>query len=263
MDAQTPWPRFEYKFLASDSILPALHAHIAPFMRPDIHARGTSGYTVRSIYFDSSSFESYFEKESGASVRTKLRVRGYGNGDAYVFLEIKRRIGETGVKHRAPVLWHDLGELFATGQIDRYVMSSRDLPRAAADASRFLFRMHKGSLGPVVLVTYDREAFVGTVEPSLRITCDRNLRSMAFPRLEDLHEEKRLQRLLPGHFILEIKHDSAYGFPRWMRSFIAEKHLFRQAVSKFTMSLDAQSVPQAHARVTALASTYRPSVSVS
>ena len=66
-----------------------------------------------------------------------------------------------------------------------------------------------------------------------RITFDRHVRSAAQPSLHGLFAERGMQRSLVGHFVLEVKYDQHFGFPSWLRSFIAEHGLARRALSKY------------------------------
>ena len=45
-----------------------------------------------------------------------------------------------------------------------------------SDAEKFLYYYVKGSLNPITLVTYEREAFFSKFDKSLRITFDKNIR---------------------------------------------------------------------------------------
>jgi VTC domain len=247
----TPSSRFEHKYLVPERLLGRLRRAVEPFVVPDIHTvleRGNGyDYDVHSVYFDTTRFDSYFEKEDGLEVRAKLRVRGYAprTRGAPLFLEIKRRAGAVGSKDRVPVLAADLHELLAHGDVARLVDERADFPHARRDAGRFLFRLHRDALRPVVLVTYQREAYVGALEPSLRVTFDKGVRGTAFPELAGLFDAGS-RPSFPSHFVLEVKHDAAFGFPVWLRPFIAEHGLVREALSKFWTCLTDARVVQPH-----------------
>ena len=56
--------RLEYKFLVNNYDLERLRKKLLPFVELDQFVKESNGneYTVRSIYFDSSNFDSYHEK---------------------------------------------------------------------------------------------------------------------------------------------------------------------------------------------------------
>ena len=252
--------RFEHKYLMPESLLAPLRRLVARFARPDSHASRAGNvpwmsYTVRSIYFDSSRFTNYFETEDGLPLRDKPRIRGYGRHlpGGEIFLEIKRRRGAAGFKDRAPLAFEMIQPLLAGGEVGRLVQPNADFPDAVAHARNFLFHLRRDALHPVLLVVYDREAYVGMMEPSLRLTFDQSLRSVAFPSVAGLFEERGTLGSLARRAILEVKYDVAFGFPSWLRPFIAEHGLVRQALSKYWTCATDQRVVQAATRIRALA----------
>ena len=181
--------RLEYKYLVPERLLAPLRRSIAPFVRADDHARRRDdgawmGYTVRSIYFDTSRLTHYYQVEQGVQQRAKLRIRGYDQYQAGddVILEIKRKDGSVSSKQRAAVAYPLLEPLLASGDTERLAHPTVDARDSVANAGRFVFRLRRDALHPVLLVVYDREAWVGCAEPSLRVTFDRHIRSVPFPR---------------------------------------------------------------------------------
>lgn len=229
--------RYERKYLVSNTVLAELRARILPFVQPDAHAKPVDGrpqYTVRSIYYDSISHRALDEKIEGLKDRKKLRVRGYGQRerDSLVFLEIKRKISDRIGKHRARVPFNDLGELLDFGDITLLT----DTAREGDDARRFLFNIHRHGMRPATLVTYDREAYHGLFDPGLRITFDKNIRTLTAPELGGLWSEAGLSQPWPGHFIFEVKYFEN-PMPAWTRSVLQEFELRHQALSKYAEGL--------------------------
>ena len=240
--------RYEHKYLVPERLLDRLRRCIEPFVELDAHVRSQARhtYTVRNIYFDDARFKSYFEKDDGIEVRAKLRIRGYDDYQAgdVVFLEVKRRDGAVGSKDRAAMPFDLVPDLFATG-------TPAGLSGSHAAARKFLFHIHRDALRPVLFEAYEREPYVGAMEPSLRVTLDRGVRSSLFPRLSDLFSIDGARSSFRGSFILEVKHDTTFGFPPWLRGFIGEHGLVREALSKYwTCMTDWQVVrPDSRARV--------------
>ena len=244
--------RYEHKFLVPEPLLDVVRRRIEPFVDLDPHVsrRGGRTYTVRNIYFDDAQFKSYFEKNDGLEVRAKPRIRGYDRHEpgGLVFLEVKRRYGSVGSKDRAVVPFEQLGELWDTGEVDRLVAQPNWLPESRRSARTFLFHVHRDALRPVLLETYDREPYVGRLEPSLRVTLDRGVRSVMYPRLDDLFACDGTRRSFRRSFVLEVKYDVPFGFPYWLRAFLAEHRLFPEALSKYWTCISDWGVVRPHSR---------------
>jgi VTC domain len=229
--------RSEYKYLVPNDVLAELRAQLAPFMVVDRHGRDLEekGYTVRSLYFDTASLKYYHEKKAGINERKKLRIRAYNDlrGDSQLFLEIKRKVGRKVRKNRAPVQYENLLPLFVTGDVDRFVQSSSRYPDAKDDARRFFYHLLRYNLRPTHLTSYEREAFLGRFDATLRITFDRNLRGGSYLSLTDIFRESELLHVFSDHFILEVKYNTR--FPGWLRHLLAQYDLRNRALSKYCM----------------------------
>ena len=187
MDARRD--RYELKYPATQDTLEPLRRALEPFVVRDRHTPpGKEGYTIHSIYFDTPSFDSYHQKVDGLQHRYKVRLRGYNEGadDAPVVLEIKRKDDRVVSKTRAWALHRDLDALLTTGDVERYALASKGDDRAKEDMCRFLYRICRHGLRPVVLTRYEREAYFGRFNDDLRITLDSSLRSRAFPGATEL-----------------------------------------------------------------------------
>ena len=248
--------RYEHKYRVPERLLDRLRRTIEPFVGLDVHASSQAHrYIVRNIYFDDATFRNYFDKNDGIERRAKPRIRGYDTHQpgGLVFLEVKRRHGNVGSKDRAVLRFEDLAELLATGDVDRLVATPSWLPGSQDAARKFLFHVHRDALRPVLLECYEREPYVGLLEPSLRVTLDRHVRSAPFPRLEDLFSEPFMRDSFKGSFVLEVKHDAEFGFPQWLRPFIAEHGLMREALSKYWTCLSDWDVVRPYSRARGLA----------
>ena len=235
--------RIEYKYLVPNTLLPAIRAELRPFMQVDAFAekQGSTEYTVRSVYFDTPHMDCYHEKQDGLNARRKFRIRGYNrpDGNSIVFLEIKRKNGPFIEKHRAALLYKDLNGFFDVPDTGNKIVVLSDEEKEQADAGRFLYHYYRRGLRPAVLVVYDREPFFGRMDTSLRITFDKNLRTVVFPSLDMLFEDERLEFAMPQHFILEVKFFRR-ALPSWVAQMVKRYELPRMALSKFTICLDSQ-----------------------
>jgi hypothetical protein len=233
--------RFEYKYLVSEEHLPELRRRLLPFVELDPFAArcDTREYTVRSVYFDSADLKEYHAKIDGLEIRKKLRIRVYDTpaDDAVAFLEIKRKNRQSVSKDRAPLRYRDIPALLADGDVDRHILRLNGSGAIYDNARKFFYHMRSEHLRPLVLVTYDREAFVGKFDPMFRCTFDKKLRFSSHQSAMDLYRESDLRHGLPGHFILEVKFQ--YAVPVWLTALMADFALTRGAFSKYCIGVDA------------------------
>lgn len=233
--------RYEYKYLIPNELLSKIRIEVLRFMELDSFAGKQEGgqYTVRSIYYDTPQFTCYREKLEGLQHRNKYRIRGYDrkNRKSIAFLEIKRKHTSCISKNRAPLYYANIKKSLYNNNLNKYVISFSGNGDELKDGEKFLFHYRKKNLRPAVLVVYEREAFWGRFDKSLRITFDKNLRSSIFPNLNELYNEDKLKKIMNKNFILEIKF---YGtLPQWIQTFLSKYELKRKALSKYSMSLEA------------------------
>ncbi len=104
--------RLECKYLFPFEKKNELVNDLKPYLVHDSYSesRELKQYTVRSIYLDTHSLTSYYEKLAGLKVRNKFRIRGYNNfsKDSAVFTEIKRKENNFISKDRALLLYSEL-----------------------------------------------------------------------------------------------------------------------------------------------------------
>jgi SPX domain protein involved in polyphosphate accumulation len=232
--------RYEYKYFVPNSKMEMLRSMIRPFMKYDNFSDSMpeKHYTVRSIYFDTPEYDCFFEKVEGIKHRKKFRLRGYnrpGDKNGKVFFEIKRKYEVPIMKNRAPVEFDNALHMFEHHDLSDYHPDTTRYPLAEDNLKRFFFHYHNKRLRPVVLVIYEREAFLGRHDETIRITFDKNLRSVAFPALDELYDETRVRHALSGKFILEVKFND--HFPAWMKPIIGVLGVKRQSASKYVISI--------------------------
>jgi SPX domain protein involved in polyphosphate accumulation len=236
--------RYEFKYIARNSDLDRLRATILPFVDVDKFAEidDRHQYTVRSIYFDTARYDFYYEKVEGIKNRKKVRLRGYDkeDGNNIVFFEIKRKYDVPIVKYRAPVKFEDALDMFRSRNINGQVLSNEFFPKGNENSKRFFYQVFSNNLRPVILIVYEREAYQSKLDSTIRITLDKNLRSKAYPSIDELFEENKLSTALMGHFILEVKFND--HFPTWLNPIISNFSLRKQSASKYVISMDSSKV---------------------
>lgn len=237
--------RYEYKYFVPLRLLEKLRTMIQPFMEIDRHAAENGGeYTVRSIYFDTSDLECYYQKLAGVKRRNKVRLRGYNSREDgnLVFFEIKKKVDEPLFKNRAPLRYEDAKKILAGELLENVIYGNGKLSKPAAidNARRFLYHIHARQMHPVVTVVYEREPYQSILSDrvnDLRITFDKNLRAVPYPLLEELFDEKISHEVIPRYFILEIKFNRY--LPAWAKAVVTSLGLKKGPASKYVMSIEA------------------------
>lgn len=231
----------EYKYLVPVDRIDALREALLPYTVLDPYAArtGQGEYTVRSVYLDTPDMAAYREKIEGVRARRKYRIRSYNQYDpeAAAFLEIKRKEGSRVSKFRARLALKDLPSLYSNGE--GFGGTPQPAPQNvdADGIGMFLGRCRMLRLRPVVLVVYEREPFLGRVQPSLRITLDKNLRGAPAPLPSALFEDGVSFTAMRRHCTLEVKFE--HGMPGWLREILFRFGLQRRALSKYTLCYDA------------------------
>jgi len=235
--------KYEFKYIVPVCKMDNLREAMLPYIDQDPFAAlmDSGEYTVRSIYYDSMSFDYYFEKVDGIKIRKKIRIRGYNrqNGNDTVFMEIKRKVKGPIEKVREELTFDVMKRLM---EGEKLVGCRAEEHESIWDdgARKFLYHVYRNNLKPVVLVIYDREAFHDRSWPPSRITIDKNLRSVAFPCLDDLYCEENVIPALKDHFILEVKFFN--HFPTWLRPITARFGLLRQSASKYISCVNSHKL---------------------
>ncbi|MCC6551075.1 MAG: polyphosphate polymerase domain-containing protein [Ignavibacteriaceae bacterium] len=233
--------RSEYKYFIPVSRLDELRREILPYVSYDPHlarAKRTE-YTVRSIYYDSPGLMTYHEKLAGLRERRKYRIRAYNDSspEAVVFTEIKRKDGDHIWKDRASLLTGNIQEFLRTGSIELLLSKNGDRRAAEIYAGNFLYFMKTHRLSPVILITYEREAFQCPYGTELRITLDKNIRADICHSEEELFNEDFNGLVVKDNFVLEVKFREM--IPGWLPRVIQKYNTQRTSASKYVMGMES------------------------
>jgi hypothetical protein len=234
--------RRELKYFFGPQDCLRLMRFLEPHVKPDRWTNpGQTSYSVHSLYLDSAELTFYHEKLAGIRVRKKLRIRGYDHSDKHrdVFLEIKRKYGEIISKDRAKTKLRYIGRILESGRPQGTIASLESQHMQAI--GKFLHNIRAMSLRPTVLVTYDRQAFVGRNESYARVTFDRNVRCIFKPTIDNLFAESDWCSCDGSGVIVEFKFEGS--MPWWMRRIVRQFGMVPQAISKYCMAVDAVCDP--------------------
>jgi SPX domain protein involved in polyphosphate accumulation len=230
--------RYEYKYYITKEIIPQLRNYITPFTNVDPHLKDTvdSKYTVRSIYFDTPTLDFYYEKMDGLKIRKKLRVRTYNEMNDYAFLEIKRKFVNCVAKERSKLPFMVIERLINATE-DSVIEYPQDDYNSRLVSGKFVYNLLKKGLLPILLVVYDREAYIGVDDESQRMTIDTDIKAMSEPDLGDILNSKNFVPTLQDSGVLELKFDDI--MPQWMKNLVLEYGLQRESISKYCLGIDA------------------------
>ena len=83
--------RHECKYIIDEWQKEVLVSRLNQVMVLDSNASSQGTYVIRSLYFDDYNNSLYFENLDGVDVRSKYRIRYYGNDTEYIRLEKKSK----------------------------------------------------------------------------------------------------------------------------------------------------------------------------
>ncbi len=231
-------PRYEIKYLISESKAAAIAQFIRPYVRLDRYCKLQPGgsYPVVTLYLDSHNLQLCRESMQGRKNRFKLRIRSYTDDLDYPhFFEIKRRANTIIIKDRAMVMPYNVETL----------LSGLSLPAQNINGDGETlkqFQLYMASIGarPVVRTRYQRQAFESIVDNTVRVTFDRNVFCNVTSNLNVSLDGQGWNRLPLNSVVLEIKFTGCY--PAWLGQMVKSFNLRQQSVSKYVHSIKRASL---------------------
>jgi SPX domain protein involved in polyphosphate accumulation len=179
--------RNAYKYRISKEQIPLIRDYCIPYTTFDPHLKkiDENKYTVRSIYFDTPELDFYYEKIDGIKIRKKLRIRTYNEMNDFAFLEIKRKFVNCVAKERSKLPFLVIERLVNTPE-DSAIEYPQDDYNSRLVSGKFVYNLLKKGLFPILLVVYEREAYIGISNDRERLTIDTDVRGVAEPDLGDI-----------------------------------------------------------------------------
>lgn len=211
--------RIETKYLLTKTKQEEFLNEIEPYMQLDEYGL----HTICNIYYDTPQYELIRRSIEKTKYKEKLRLRSYGVPDnsQEVYIEIKKKYQKVVYKRREGVTMRE-----ADAYLNHGIKPSKD--------SQILheidyFMQHYKPEGKLFLA-YDRMAYFGREDSSIRITFDRNIRSREYDL--DLRKGDYGELLFEnGEQIMEIKVGQA--MPIWLADSLAKLEIYPVSFSKY------------------------------
>ena len=220
--------RHELKFLITRTQLEVLRHTIGNVLNLDPNAARNGGsYHIRSLYFDTVFDDALYDKIAGVKDRDKYRIRIYNLSDKNIFMECKTKVGSL-ISKRSVKVSRDLADQLIAAD-------PTGLESTQSGLLRDVYReMRTRLLHPVVIVDYEREAYVHPVE-EVRITFDMRVRS-GMNSIDLFNDQVPTVPVLDhDETILEVKYNRV--LPPYIRDMLswACPEAVQTAVSKYTL----------------------------
>jgi len=180
--------------------------------------------TICNIYYDTPSHQLVRNSIEKPVYKEKLRVRSYGvpNDEDMVFVELKKKYKGVVYKRRIEMTLAQTRDFFAGKDVPH------DNPQIENELKYFL-KFYEG-IAPAMYLSYDRLAYCGAEDPSLRLTFDTHI----LYREEQKELDKGIwgKELLPaGMRVMEIKIPNA--MPLWLSAILDELEIYPASLSKY------------------------------
>jgi len=217
--------RHELKYFISFTSHTILSELFRGTMSPDPNGDENNEYWIRSLYFDSIENDDFYDKEIGVKTRKKIRMRIYDVNQQWVKLEIKNKDEQYMLKETASLNRDEARALIAGDREFLLNQDNRTLNKVYYFMTRDIYR-------PVVIVDYEREAYVGSVQ-DIRITFDKNIRaSMVDFDMFNPHLNMEPVFEYPT-MVVEVKFNRF--MPGWLKDILSAFQSERYAISKYCL----------------------------
>ena len=220
--------RYEKKYVINISEFNLLLPEIKRHMSPDAYCTDGRRYSIYNIYFDNDTNDVIRNSVSKPYYKEKLRLRSYHpdpEPDDILFIEIKKKTGQTVCKRRAVMTCKDSAAFLDSYQYpDKYDYMQYQVLKEI----EYFIRIYHAK--PVVYMSYDRYAYFDDDNPEFRLTFDSNIQTRR-NRLT-FHGGTGGDALIrPDQYLMEIKTDGA--IPLWLAHKMSEIHVFSTNFSKY------------------------------
>jgi hypothetical protein len=222
--------RRELKYSIDDLEYRVLKRKLSTVLKRDPNANACSSYLVRNLYFDDFKNTAYWEKEAGTYERRKYRMRIYNNDDSTIKFERKSKIGNYVHKETTCITRQQAEQLI----IGDYSFLANSIDKLLKE---FYLQTRCALMKPVVIVEYDREAYIQPVG-NVRVTFDSNLR-VGFDVSEFFNKNTPVMSAFEQtQKILEVKYTDL--LPVYVKGLFPNTIRPQEAIGKFSICRSQQ-----------------------
>lgn len=227
--------RVEDKFICDKRELFYLQSKLECVLRSDQNQDNDYGYTITSVYFDDYHDRHLTDAVNGNQIREKYRIRIYNGSYDTIKLEVKYKRDNRILKKSRTISREQMILLMQGKCIED------DAPSLDNTITLFNIAISERKLAPVIIVEYDRKAFVFDAG-NVRITLDRNLR---FGKRMDLfmHEaDFPRTRVSEPDSVLEVKYDEF--MPGFIAGILESGNMRQESYSKYRLCREEEMLCQ-------------------
>ncbi len=225
--------RTEVKYFIPKEVSAEFRRRMDPYIAIDEYGLTT----ICNIYYDSDDNDLVSRSMAKPPYKEKLRLRTYGipTETSTAFMEIKKKYDGVVYKRRS-AMPYAAAEMF----LDRkeHLQGESQIERELAYVRDFYH------LKPAMFLAYDREAFAGRRDPSMRMTIDRNIRYRT-KDLSILNGDAGKLLNMDGGELLEVKVNGA--LPMEIVHIFNELHIYPKSFSKYGSAYTELGEKQARA----------------
>lgn len=218
--------RYEEKYLLTKVEYLEMLEYLKKYCTLDAYCANDQTYKIYNIYYDTEDNNLIRHSIEKPKYKEKLRLRSYTfplKKDDLVFLEIKKKIYGKVNKRRIGIDYKTALDYLAHHNkpiFDDYLSN-----QVLKELDYFL---DKNIVKPNYVISYDRLALF-TIDNSIRITFDSNIKSSKVNDNLDLQDENKI--LEDEIVLMEIKLKN--NFPIWLVKKMSELSLYSRSFSKY------------------------------
>lgn len=221
-DYLSVFERHEKKYLITSTQWNELLQELKPYMQLDEHGK----HLITNVYYDTENWYLIRHSMSKPIYKEKVRLRSYGvpAKTEQTYLEIKKKFDGVVYKRRTAMRLKD-AERFLGHQPFLETTQNKQMMREFETVLAFY-----PDLKPTMYISYERLAYFGKQDKSIRITFDQTI----LYRTKDLSLASGSygKPLLPrDHVLMEIKIGGA--MPVWLARILSEKQIYPAKFSKY------------------------------
>lgn len=212
--AQT-FQRSEKKYLLDEDQYEELLLRLRPYVDNDKFHESD----IRSIYYDTDSYQTIRRSIEKPEYKEKLRIRSYGEpeDDELVFVEFKKKLDGIVYKRRTRAVYRDvLNDICSCSFRDEQI----------GNEIRYALNTYD-HLSPKIYIGCKRTSYVGKQDKSLRITFDKDIRY----RLDELSlSSSAHDKPVTNRIVMELK--VSHALPLWLADIFDKVKAYPRGFSK-------------------------------